>query len=435
MLNYKKREDLVNQKNYYKDIKGRINYIVECQTMDDDYESMNIWFNDYMEQFKQKGIEKELLIKDYKANLLSDNVIEIDFTIKSKKSSPELERVLAGIYDSKLSLIKCKWILKYEIINNNEKIYYKVIGERDPYIDFKSKEEINVQLEKKENIDEKNKTDGEYDKKYTEADEKSNKEYYKDFIDESMLSQKYETNTYRIQDDNCSFSCNNGKTWINVPISLEELCKICDGHSNYNKLQDGSYIISPERTIFTYGGIKEIPLSIIKSEDGGKTWKTVKVDNENRYMYCGRLKFISFVSDKVGYIFVTTERVVAQEAKAIFKTIDGGNSWKEIKSNTDINSHMLSQAIFLTENLGFMSMVCNEKPEIYRTEDGGKTWDIIEIPMTNYYIQPEIPYLEDGKLCMLLNEGELGLTHKKALYVSNDNGKNFKFEKEIEMIK
>jgi len=269
-----------------------------------------------------------------------------------------------------------------------------------------------------------------YDKKYKASDEASKKAFNNEFIQQTKEPQLSAKNTYRIFNDLCSVSYDYGNNWVDVPILLEDLCHVMDGNSYLNKLQNGSYIISPERTIFTYGGTTDTTLSIIKSTDKGKTWENVQVDKEHKIIYSGRLKFISFVSEKVGYIVVTTERVMNTEAKSVFKTIDGGESWTEIKSETNINEHKLYQAAFLSEDLGFMSMVCNESPELYRTEDGGKTWSVIGISKTNFYIQPEIPYLENGKMYLLLNEGDSS-ENQKAMYVSDDNGKSFKFEKEV----
>lgn len=429
----------LNLKNEEAKIKGIIGYTVECQTKDDDNKSMNILFKDYMKQFEQKGLDKDLIVKDYsitKTELLGNNVIEIDFTIKSQKTNPKLEKILNGIHDSKSWLIKCQWVLKYKIINKNGKINYKVVDlydsnkkyEKDEFKEVEIKQE-EIKQEESTGMDEETKK--KYEEKYKEEDERSEQEYYEEFLDQSKGAQLNAKNTYRIYNDICSVSYDNGKNWIDIPIPLEKLCRIGDGNSYFNKLQDGSYIISPKRTILAYGQTRDTELYIIKSLDKGKTWKRVQVNKDNN-LCPGRLKFISFVSEKVGYIVVTTERVVSTEAKAIYKTIDGGDNWTEIKPRTNINIHKLYQASFLTEKLGFMSMVCGDKPELFRTEDGGKTWEVIEITMTNYYIQPEIPYFKNGKMYLLLNEGEDGFQNKKAVYISNDNGKSFKFEKEIE---
>ncbi len=431
---------VINLKTEEAKIKERVGYTVECQTKDDDSKSMSIWFKDYMKQFEQKGLDKDLIVKKYsitKTELLGIHVIEIDFTIKSQKSNPKLEKILGGAYDSKSGLIKCQWILNYQISSDKGKKYFKVIDVHD------SKEESEKTISKKNELNKEalnqdrsigmdEQTKEEYDKKYKAADDISRQAYDKEFTQQAKEPQLNAICTYRIYNDICSVSYDSGKGWADVPISLKELCSVMDGNSYFNKLQAGSYVISPERTILAYGGTKDTALSIIKSSDEGKTWKRIQVDKEHKFQISGRLKFISFVSEKVGYIVVTTERAVSTEAKAVFKTTDGGDSWTEIKSETNINIHKLYQASFLTENLGFMSMVCGDKPELFRTEDGGKTWNTIEIDMTSSYIQPEIPYLENGKMYLLLNEGDDSSNHKKALYVSDDNGKSFKYDKEVE---
>jgi hypothetical protein len=415
-------------------IKERIGYTVECQTKDDDNKSMNIWFKDYMKQFKQKGLDKALIVNDYsikKAELLGANVIEIDFAINSQKSNPKLEKIVDGTFDSKSWLINCQWVLKYQSSIEKGKIYYRVTDVYDPGKKYKNNEFKEVELKKEESAGADKTTKEAYDKKYKTADDVSREAYNKEFMQQAKEPRLNEINTYRIYNDICSISYDRGKNWTNVPIALEELCRVMDGNSYFNKLQNGSYVISPERTILTYGGTKNTALSIIKSSDKGKTWKKVQVDKDHKIIYSGRLKFISFASEKVGYIVVTTERAMNTEAKSVFKTIDGGDSWTEISPKTNINTHKLYKASFLSEKLGFMSMVCNEEPEIYRTEDGGETWSVIGIATMNSYKQPEIPYFDNGKMYLLVNEGDDSSNNKKALYVSGDNGKSFKFEKEV----
>ena len=122
---------------------------------------------------------------------------------------------------------------------------------------------------------------------------------------------------------------------------------------------------------------------------------------------------------------------MSTEAKAIFKTTNNGDSWSEVKIESNINSGRLYNATFINGKLGFLSMICGEKPSLYKTDNGGKTWSIIELPIKNYYIQPEIPYIENGKLYLKLSEEAYTESSKKALYISTDNGNSFKFTKEI----
>ena len=270
-------------------IEERIGYTVECNTKNN-LKSMNIWLEDYMNQFKQKGLDKKLIIKNYtitKSELLGDNIIEFEFNIKSQKDNPELVKILDGKYEAKSWLIKCQWILKYEIIDKNKKIYYKVVDEYDEAKEYKNDEFKEVEQKQEEMTGMDKKTKEEYDKKYKEADDRSREAYNKEFMEQSSEPQVDNENTYRIYNDKCSISYNNGKKWSDVPVSLEELCYVVDGNSYYNKLQTGSFIINSEGTILTYGGTQKVPLSIIKSEDKGKTWKKIIVDKNHKVMLSG----------------------------------------------------------------------------------------------------------------------------------------------------
>lgn len=270
-------------------------------------------------------------------------------------------------------------------------------------------------------------------------DKKSKEEYDEEFINQTPEAKIDSQYTYRIYDDKCFISNNYGKTWAEVLIPIEKLCKVSEGNTYYNSLQEGSYIIDKEKIIFVYGGNQETQLSIIRSDDGGQTWRTIKVDEDNKAVKYVGLKFISFPSKEVGYIVVSSERVMGSERKIIYKTCDGGESFSKVETITNINEHCLYNAVFLTENLGFMAMVCNDSPEIYRTDDGGLTWEIIQIPQVEVdgitpFIQPELVFKEEGKLYLLVGQGDEG-DYKggtcKIKFISEDDGKSFRYTDEI----
>jgi hypothetical protein len=425
-------------------IKNRIGYKVETNLKNDDEKSMLIWYKDYMNQYKKEGISENLIVKDYsitETKLIDKSVIEINFNVDSKKSNPKLEESLDGTYDSKTWKINCKWILKYKVEDENDKVFYTVTDVYEP----SNKEEKSSNNEafseevinKIENNGIDKETQENYDEIYKEQDDISKEEYNEKFEIQTSGAQLSGKNTYRIYNDKCSISYDGGNNWVDIDMPIHDLTDVSDGNTYYNKLQEGSFIIDPKRTILTYGGTREIPLSLIKSTDSGKTWKKITIDKNHEVMYSGRLKFISFVNSKTGFIVVTTERVMGTEAKAIFKTTDGGNTWTKVDVKSDINHHKLYKASFLTEKIGFMSMEYTQYTEIYRTEDGGITWSTIDISNKDIenYIQAENVYLENDKFYLLLSEGLEVNSTKKAKFISNDNGKTFKFTGKFEEVK
>jgi photosystem II stability/assembly factor-like uncharacterized protein len=406
-----------------KDVKiaDRIGYEVECQLNKNDQKLMEMWLQDYMEQYKQKGLESNLCVKSYavsKMEVMEEGIIKINLEVTPKEESQVLAQMLDGTYDMEKQAINCQWILGYEkkIKDANakgKKVLYTVTEAFAP---------------------------GSYQNdQYNLSEEKQIEEYESEYMVQTKEAKIASKNTYRIFGNTCSISNDNGKTWTKVPIAIEKLCKSADGNSYYNQLQNGSYILDEEKAIFVFGGTPETRLSIVKSMDGGKTWDTVAVEVGKPSIKYARVKFVSFPTKKVGYIVVTTEKNMNQEGKAIFKTTDGGNTFSQVKIKTNIQEHCLNKAVFLTEQLGFITMVGGEKPEIYRTEDGGKIWEIILIPEVSIngvqpFCQPEIPYLKEEKLYLLVGQGADGDYEGgrcKAKFISKDEGKSFQYTNEI----
>lgn len=99
---------------------------------------------------------------------------------------------------------------------------------------------------------------------------------------------------------------------------------------------------------------------ILKTQDGGKTWKQHPVS--------GRRPFF-------GISCLDSQRVWVSTTHArIFQTADGGGSWKELKAPGDRN--LLSVA-FVNDQRG---TAVGDFGLIVHTEDGGATWEEIALP-------------------------------------------------------
>jgi photosystem II stability/assembly factor-like uncharacterized protein len=118
----------------------------------------------------------------------------------------------------------------------------------------------------------------------------------------------------------------------------------------------------------------DIPKSnalILKTKDGGKTWK--KVFQSTRPFECTWKA--SFPTEKIGYVTIqsyNTDPTVKQQHVA--KTTDGGESWKEINLVEDNASREFGIG-FITENHGYVGTLNSG----FETKDGGKSWESINL--------------------------------------------------------
>lgn len=308
-------------------IQEPIGFTVQYEETEDLTQVGAKWLESYTQQYQQKYIQQSKILKAYtidKTVVLENGinkVLQIDFIIipqiMNDKSTSLWNGFAAG------PQIQCQWVLWF----NKETaadgtVVYKVTKLQRPAA---------------------------YDQeKYNASPEKLKDEYEREFVNEIPF--KKEQYTYKIHNKKCSVSYDGGTTWIEVSLDLETLVTIGDGNTSYNKLQEGSYRITPEKTIFIYGGTSKKGLSCIYSEDKGETWHTTEI---SRKIISARVKFCSFPNVKVGYVITTGERAMSQEEQIIFKTTDGGSNWESVGGGPRTN--LLQNAGFISETVGFIT--------------------------------------------------------------------------------
>ena len=112
---------------------------------------------------------------------------------------------------------------------------------------------------------------------------------------------------------------------------------------------------------------------ILKTNDGGKTWK--KVYQSNR-PFEGTWK-VSFPTKEVGYVTIQSYNPDPSiKQQRIAKTTDGGETWKEINLVEDAGAREFGVG-FIDKNHGFVGTMNSG----YETKDGGKTWEKVNLGM------------------------------------------------------
>jgi photosystem II stability/assembly factor-like uncharacterized protein/dienelactone hydrolase len=112
---------------------------------------------------------------------------------------------------------------------------------------------------------------------------------------------------------------------------------------------------------------------ILKTSDGGKTWK--KVYQSNR-PFEGTWK-ASFPTKEVGYVTIQSYNPDPNvKQQRIAKTTDGGETWNEINLVEDAGAREFGIG-FIDENHGFVGTMNTG----YETKDGGKTWAKVNLGM------------------------------------------------------
>jgi len=147
-----------------------------------------------------------------------------------------------------------------------------------------------------------------------------------------------------------------------------------------------------------YLGMGSVPSTLLKTRDGGKTWKPVAecsvkamVGGLSREIGCnvGR---IQFVTPSVGYLVAKTKCVGPCEFPPILaKTEDGGDSWRFFIGPGDPEVVGATDLFFTDENTG---VVRTTDGKLSRTTDGGATWKGLVASVGTYskliFADPEV---------------------------------------------
>ena len=163
---------------------------------------------------------------------------------------------------------------------------------------------------------------------------------------------------------NMMVSHDGGATWTSN--SMKNDCKMLFDIKMFDKNNGFVCAASDE-------DIEKSNALILKTNDGGKTWK--KVYQSNR-PFEGTWK-ASFPTSKVGYVTIQSYNPDSNvKQQRIAKTIDGGETWNEINLVEDAGAREFGIG-FIDENHGFVGTMNTG----YETKDGGKTWTKVNLGM------------------------------------------------------
>jgi len=192
-------------------------------------------------------------------------------------------------------------------------------------------------------------------------------------------------------------------------------------------------IISPLRYI--HNGLKIVPS---EEDEEPKQWDIGYNYNDGEETY--------FLDESLGYQLSIVDAALGSRFYALLESKDGGDIWNTINPDPFLNHTGVSSGItFIDEKLGFIGLSHSggSYAELYRTEDGGASFEEVLIPeievslneSENYnpFDFPEMPYQEEGKLFLLVGQGQDG-DYKggiKAMYESKDGGKTWDYMKEV----
>jgi photosystem II stability/assembly factor-like uncharacterized protein len=166
-----------------------------------------------------------------------------------------------------------------------------------------------------------------------------------------------------------------GVTWTPVKLATADVAGICAidivrARSIYQgELKD--------RVIVHAAGRVNGPAKLLRSEDGGNSWSTIDLS-----AHAGMILDVKFLDANTGFVFAGTHGDIRQSEGLILKTRDGGKSWKAVyRSGRKMENSW--KASFADGKIGYASVQTydpkREQQVVVKTVDGGESWT--ELPL------------------------------------------------------
>lgn len=152
------------------------------------------------------------------------------------------------------------------------------------------------------------------------------------------------------------------------------------------------------------------------------------------------------LSSKDIYALGVVGAALGSRSYALYESNDSGKTW-EIINNDPFGGRLggATGITFIDTKLGFIALSHSggSYGELYRTDDGGASYKEVSFPEIkvklneketyNPFVLPGMPYREGKELKVLVGQGSNGDYNGvcKALYESKDEGKTWKYVKEV----
>lgn len=203
-----------------------------------------------------------------------------------------------------------------------------------------------------------------------------------------------------------------GRTWTPVDLGGATVPGICAiDVLKTERIYQGK--LQP-RVVITAGGRVGGPANLIRSVDGGRTWRVIDMG-----AHTGMILDVRFLDEQTGFVAASSGREVKTTNALILMTRDGGATWRVVYQGKR-PMELIWKLSFPTDRVGYGTVQsydqANAAKLVVKTTDGGRTWR-------------ELPLVTDAKVV----EFGVGFTDAKRGWVgttiggfeTTDGGKSF----------
>jgi len=170
--------------------------------------------------------------------------------------------------------------------------------------------------------------------------------------------------------ENCLYFLNNGNIYKSFNGGADWNILFNGNSGNNNSINDYIVFDNSNLILSSWGGV-------YITYDGGITWQNISIAKYNLY-------YPYFISKNIGYIYAYASGVNNNIYSYVYKTIDGGNTWRYFSKCV---TTWPIQMQFFNDKIGFISNFIG----INKTSDEGNSWQ--QIYKTNNYSVLSINFL------------------------------------------
>ena len=150
---------------------------------------------------------------------------------------------------------------------------------------------------------------------------------------------------------------------------------------------------------------------VLKTEDGGATWKPLTKETNEKEKIAGRA--ISLLDGKRGWL-------IGQYATALF-TRDGGATWSAAEMPLPKRERLDFWDVFFLDDAGW---ICGDEGTLLQTTDGGRTWAVRDLGIPGVRSAPKLERIRRGNKVDVIDAGDRtpGLTLASIRFADAQNG-------------
>jgi photosystem II stability/assembly factor-like uncharacterized protein len=159
--------------------------------------------------------------------------------------------------------------------------------------------------------------------------------------------------------------------------------------------------------------------TVLRTIDSGISWQLLKVNGAEKLDF----RDIYGVSENVAYIM--SAGLAEEGAAKVFKTTDGGNTWKVVLEYKD-KGVFFDSMDFWNEKEGILiGDPIDDKPFILRTIDAGNTWQRIAKEKLPPVMEGEASFASSGTCVAVQSNGKAWLNTQSRIFFTPDKGETW----------